>query len=120
MAVAAAQLRHWTREEYYKMAEAGILGPGERVELIEGEIIAMTPQDTPHAVAGSLVDEVLRTAFGTGFHVRSQRPLSLGLESEPEPDAAVVRGAARDFLKAHPTTAVLVVEISHTTLAFDR
>ncbi len=120
MGVTSPQVRHWTRTEYYKMGESGIIGPSERVELIEGEIIAMTPQDTPHAVAGSLVEEVLRVAFGPGFHVRSQRPLSLGPDSEPEPDAAVVRGSARDYLKAHPTTAVLAVEISDATLPFDR
>jgi Uma2 family endonuclease len=102
------------------MAEAGILAPGERVELIEGEIITMTPQESPHAAAGGLVEEALRVAFGPGFHVRSQRPLSLGLDSDPEPDAAVVRGTLRDYVKAHPTTAILVVEVSDTTLAFDR
>jgi Uma2 family endonuclease len=120
MILAAPALRRWTRDEYYKMAGAGIFAPGERVELIEGEIIAMTPQDSPHATAGSLAEEALRGAFGPEFHVRSQRPLNLGQESEPEPDAAVVRGRPRDYVHAHPTTAVLVVEISDTTLAFDR
>lgn len=120
MMLAVPAVRRWTRDDYYKMAEAGIFAPGERVELIEGEIVAMTPQKSPHAAAGSLVEEALRVAFGPGFHVRSQRPLDLGPESEPEPDAAVVRGRPRDYVSAHPVTAVLVVEISDTTLAYDR
>ena len=45
------KLRQWTREEYMKMAELGVLAPGERVELIEGEIIQMSPQNSPHATA---------------------------------------------------------------------
>ena len=120
MGVTSPQVRHWTREEYLRMAEAGIFAPGERVELIEGEIIAMTPQKSPHAAAVWLAQEALRLAFGPGFHVRSQLPLTLGPESEPEPDAAVVRGTARDYVDSHPTTATLVVEVADTTLEFDR
>jgi Uma2 family endonuclease len=102
------------------MADAGIFAPGERVELIEGEIIAMTPQKSPHATAIWLAQEALRLAFGAGFHVRSQLPLTLGPDSEPEPDAAVVRGTAREYVDGHPTTAILVVEVADTTLEFDR
>jgi Uma2 family endonuclease len=120
MGVTSPQVRHWTREEYLRMAEAGIFAPGERVELIEGEIIAMTPQKSPHAAAIWLAQEALRLAFGTGFHVRSQLPLTLGPNSEPEPDAAVVRGTARDYVDSHPTKAILVVEVADTTLEFDR
>lgn len=120
MGITVPQVRRWTCEEYYTMAEAGILARGERVELIEGEIITMTPQESPHAAGVSLVQDALRTAFGPGFYVRSQSPLRLGLDSEPEPDAAVVLGTVRDYVKAHPTTAVLVVEVSDTTVDFDR
>ena len=120
MGVTIPQVRHWTREEYMKMAEAGIFGPGERVELIEGEIVAMTPQDSPHAAGVRGAQEGLRVTFGPGFDVRPQLPLSLGMDSEPEPDAAVVRGTWRAYVTAHPTTALLVVEVSDATLAFDR
>ncbi len=120
MGITVPQVRRWTREEYYMMTEAGIFGPGERVELIEGAIINMTPQKSPHMAAIGLADEALRLAFGSGFHVRTQGPLALAPDSEPGPDAAVVRGTVRDYVKAHPTTALLVVEVSDTTLAFDR
>lgn len=120
MAVSHTLLRQWTREEYLKMAEAGVFAPGERVELIEGEIIAMTPQKGPHMTGITLVSEELRRAFGKGFVVRVQGPLNLGSLSEPEPDLAVVRGSPRDYRDAHPTTAILVVEVSDTTLELDR
>lgn len=120
MRVTAPQVRLWTREEYYRMAEAGIFAPDERVELIEGEIVAMAAQGSLHATAVQLAPEALRVAFGGGFQVRSQLPLSLGAHSEPEPDAAVVPGAPRDYADAHPTMALLVVEVADETLAFDR
>ncbi len=120
MAVRAPQVRHWTCEEYQKMAEAGIFAPGERVELIEGEVIAKTPQKSPHAAAVRLGQEALRGVFGAGFDVRPQLPLSLGADSEPEPDIAVVRGAPRDYVQGHPSTALLVVEVADATLDFDR
>ncbi len=102
------------------MAEAGIFAPGERVELIEGEIVVKDPQTPPHATAVVLAQEALRALCGPGFDARAQLPLSLGPDSEPEPDAAVVRGTARDYVDGHPTTANLVVEVADTTLEFDR
>ena len=102
------------------MAEVGIFAPDERVELIEGEIIQMPPQNPLHSTGICTVQEALRTAFGSGFDVRPQLPLSLELASEPEPDIAVVRGSFRDYRTAHPSTALLVVEVSDTTLTFDR
>ncbi len=101
------------------MAEAGIFN-GQRVELIEGEIVEMSPQGGPHFTAVALAEETLRRLFRQGHVVRAQGPLSVGELSEPEPDVAVVSGAIRDYKNAHPTTALLVVEIADSTLAFDR
>ena len=120
MSVSAVQTRRWTREEYERLIEAGIFHPEERVELIDGEILTMTPQKSPHATAVCLVADALRGAFGSGHHVRVQLPLALDPDSEPEPDVAVVAGAPRDYRDAHPATALLVVEVADTTLAFDR
>jgi Uma2 family endonuclease len=102
------------------MGEAGILAPGERVELIEGEILSMAPQGPSHSTSTSRLYQVFEVAFGLGFYVRSQLPLALGLISDPEPDVAVVPGPIEDYESAHPATALLVVEVSDTTLAYDR
>jgi len=110
----------WTRREYAQLIEHGILGEDDHVQLIEGDIITMAPQKEPHAAAIMLGRDALQLAFGTGFQVRPQLPLALGPASEPEPDLAVVAGRPRDYLKDHPASAVLVVEISDTTLTFDR
>jgi Uma2 family endonuclease len=120
MRVTAPQVRRWTREEYNKMARAGVFAPDERVELIEGEIVAMAAQRSPQATTVCLAQDALRAAFGPGFYVRTQFPLSLGPDSEPEPDLAVVPGNPRDYAEAHPTMALLAVEVSDETLAFDR
>jgi Uma2 family endonuclease len=108
---------HWTREEYSKLAELGLF-QDRRVQLIDGEIVEMSPQRRPHSMTIQLVCEALGKAFGQGFSILSQLPLTLGHHSEPEPDVAVVRGSPRDHTE-HPSTALLVVEVSDTTLEFD-
>lgn len=107
----------WTREEYYRLADAGFFRD-RRVMLIEGEILAMSPQNEPHARGITLTDWALAAAFGPGFWVRNQCPLDLGLTSDPEPDLAVVPGSPRTNT-ARPTTALLVVEVADTSLAYD-
>ncbi len=114
------QPRKWTREEYERMIDADLFGPEDRVELIEGEILVMSPEKTWHAATIDLVAEVLRRVFGDGHTIRVQHPMSLGDRSEPEPDVCVVKGSPRDYLKAHPQTALLVVEVAETSLANDR
>lgn len=118
--IVEAPVRRWTRDEYYRMAETGILRPDDRVELIDGEILRMSPQRSAHAVAVRLAQEALRAAFGPGFDVRPQLPLTLGEATEPEPDLAVVAGSPRDYRDAHPSDALLVVEIAESSLAYDR
>lgn len=120
VAPAYTTLRRWTRDEYERMIDAGILGPDDRVELVGGEILEMSPERSPHAAAIDLGAETLRRAFGAGFTVRTQHPLALGADSEPEPDLAVVPGTPRDYAAAHPTSALLVVEVADTSLAYHR
>ena len=109
----------WTRENYYQMAELGFFH-GKRVELIEGEIIEMSPMKSFHATALSLLIEVLQLLFTKGFIIRSQLPMSFSQTNEPEPDAAVVKGTIRDYTSAHPKTAELIIEVSDSTLRYDR
>lgn len=120
MAIQAIQTRRWTRAEYERMAEAGLFQPDERVQLIEGEVVVMTPQKSPHSVAIGKTEDALRQSFGTGFWVRIQMPLVIDPDSEPEPDLAVVAGSHSAYLKEHPRSALLVVEVSDTTLSLDR
>jgi len=120
MAVTSPQVRLWTREEYYQMAEADILAPEERVELIDGQIVRMPPQTPRHAAMVGVACEALGAVLCPGSHVRGRLPLTLGPYSEPEPDVAVVRGVPRDHVQAHPSTALLVIEVADTTLEFDQ
>lgn len=109
----------WTLEEYYQMAELGFFD-NKRVELIGGEIVEMSPMKTAHATAISLAIEVLGKIFTKNFVVRIQMPVSFGKTDEPEPDVAVVEGGIRDFLESHPEKAVLIIEVSDTTLNYDQ
>ena len=112
--------RKWTRAEYYRMADLGMFRD-QRVELIEGTIVQMPPQKNPHAIGLGLAEDAARATFGPRHWVRTQLPLHLGPRSAPEPDVAVVPGGPRDYTRTgHPTTALLIVEISETTLAYDR
>ena len=110
----------WSRAEYDRAIDAGVFGPDARLELIEGAILAMTPQGSEHFTGIELVVDALRNAFGAGRRVRTQGPLATGEDSEPEPDVAVVEGDARTYRDAHPTTALLVVEVSDNSLHGDR
>jgi Uma2 family endonuclease len=114
------RIRRWTRLEYEQLVEKGFLGSGDQIELLEGLLIVREPQHSPHATATRLVQEALRTAFGPGWDVRAGLPLALGRLSEPEPDVSVVRGSPRDYRDAHPTYAVVAVEVAGPSLLLDR
>jgi Uma2 family endonuclease len=120
MAAPAVHIKRWTRREYDRMAEAGLFGRGERVELLEGQIISVTPRQSPHSACIGLIDGALRQAFGPSYWIHVQLPLIVDPDSEPEPDLAVVPGSPRDYVHDHPHTAVLVVEVADSTLAKDR
>ncbi len=111
----------WTVERYLAMVEAGILGPDDRVELLEGEIISKMGQDFPHIDGIAFLVEALRATLSVGFHIRSQLPLRTS-DSIPEPDVYVLRGTARDFVGRFPNAeeVVLVAEVANTTLKGDR
>jgi Uma2 family endonuclease len=113
------RIRPLRRLEYDRMVELGML-VDEKVELIKGFIVRMSPQGLPHASGVQYLAQFLVLALaGPGrASVRIQAPLAASDDSEPEPDiAVVVPGAYRD---AHPTTAFLVIEFSESSLRFDR
>ena len=86
----AMRARQWTRLEYERLIETGFFQPGDRVELIGGQLMVAEPQGSRHAATVSLVADALRDAFGSGWYVLVQLPVALDDESEPEPDVAVV------------------------------
>jgi len=114
------QAHRWSRAEYEHIVEVGGFQAGARLELLDGEIIDMTPQKSLHASAADLAEAALRACSWDGAYVRSQKPLALDALSEPEPDIAVVPGGARDYVDHHPTSALLLVEIADSSLDFDR
>lgn len=109
-----------SRARYDRMIDAGIFGPEDRVELLDGLLVAREPQGARHAVIVALVRGVIEKAFGRAYHVREDKPVALDERSEPEPDIVVVPGRIRDYLDEHPSRPVLIVEVAQTSLALDR
>ena len=107
----------WSVEEFHRVRATGVWD-GLRTYLIRGEIWEQGEMNPPHAVIVGLVQDVLRALFGVGFTVRAQVPLVL-TDSSPFPDLAIVKGQQRDYLKVHPTTAELIVEIADSSLFED-
>lgn len=106
--------------EYQQLVERGVLGTDDRVELLEGVIVEMSPQTPRHASATHRCAEALRRAVGGRAVVRTQLPLMVGHRSLPEPDVSVVPGRVEDYDEHHPDRALLVVEVAETSLAHDR
>jgi Uma2 family endonuclease len=112
--------RRFTVDEYHRMAEAGILHEDDRIELIEGELSEMTPIGARHANSVRNFNRLLSRQASGEFLVDVQSPVRLDERNEPQPDLAVIR--ARDYRRSLPTPedVLLVVEVSDTTLAYDR
>lgn len=120
MANPAFDVRRITREEFHRLDEEGFFAPDQRLELINGIVHEMPSQDSWHSSTIQFAQEELRRVFVEGTHLRNQMPLVLDLWSEPVPDLAVVAGHVRDYVSAHPKTAVLVVEVSGSSARLDR
>jgi Uma2 family endonuclease len=111
-----------TVEDYHRMAEVGILGPDERTELIDGEIIDMPPTGELHFGTVLQVDHLIKRAVGDRAMVGVRGTIVLGLYSSPEPDLAVLR-AREDFYKSalpRPSDILLLVEVADSSLRYDR
>lgn len=107
----------WSRKDLIRLHGLGFFD-GHRIMLIDGEVLAMSPMKPAHANGIVFALQQIQIAFGPNFTVRPQMPLDLGQTTDPEPDIAVVAGSPRSHPDT-PTTAVLVLEVSDTTLAFD-
>ena len=107
--------------EYYRMAEAGILGPAQRCELIEGEVIDMAPIGSRHGGAVKYLIFALTRAVGSQAVVSAQDPVGLSPFSEPQPDLALLRPRADFYRSDHPRPedVLLLVEVADTSLRYD-
>lgn len=112
--------RRWSVREFHRLYEAGVLPPDERVELVRGEILTMSPMKPRHATGMRRIGRALLLAFGDGFVVSDQLPLELDGETEVYPDFSVCVGELDDYADRHPTSALLVIELSDSTIRFDR
>ena len=114
--------RLFTGDEVMRMVEHGILSKNDKVELLEGDLIQMTPQGPPHAGLASELLSLLFRAYGSSTVVRGAAPLDCGTHSLPEPDVAVLRGSYDEFKRRHPRgeESILVAEVAYTSLVIDR
>jgi Uma2 family endonuclease len=122
MTQTAAQRRLFTVSDYYKMAEVGILSPDDRVELIRGEILKMSPIKSPHAGIVNELSELLILALSGRATVTVQNPLRINKNSEPEPDIVVAKYRKDKYRAAHPRPedVFLLIEVADSSLSFDR
>ncbi len=114
--------RRFTVAEYHQMAQAGILGEDDRVELIEGEIVEMPPIGDRHAASVDRLTERFVQRFSDVAIVRVQNPIRLGEHSEPQPDLALLRRRADFYAAGHPAPpdVFLLVEVADTSAELDR
>ena len=108
--------------DYYRMAEAGILQEGDKVELIEGEVLAMSPIGSPHSAAIDRAARALMKLSGDAAIVRIQGPVRLDDYNEPQPDIALLRPKKDFYAAGHPSPPdiLLIVEIAQSSLQFDQ
>ncbi len=109
----------WTREQFHQLGNAAFF-EGQRVILMEGEILVMPPIGDLHAGIVTVASAVLRDVFGPGFFVREEKSFDVGNATDPQPDIAVVAGTMREFLYQGITNVALIVEVSDSTIAYDR
>lgn len=112
--------RRFSVEEYHRMGEAGIFGDDERVELIEGEIVQMNPIGSRHAACVRGLTRLLGMSLGEELLLDVQNPIELNGGLEPQPDLAVL--GTRDYRDSlpGPEDILLLIEVSDTTLSYDR
>jgi len=111
----------FTVDEYYRMAEVGILRPTDRVELIDGEIFEMSPIGSRHLGCVNRANRLFTSALGNRVVVSIQNPLQLSNYTEPEPDIVLLKPRLDEYAAKKPLAedALLVVEVAETTFAFD-
>jgi len=121
--VMALAVRRFTVDEFHRMAEAGILHEDDRVELLDGQIVEMSPINPPHAACVNRLNQLFAPLLaGRQASVSIQNHLVLSPHQAPQPDVAVLRYRADGYQTGHPRPAdtFLVIEVADTSLASDR
>lgn len=116
------QKRYFNVDEYYRMAEVGLLSPDDRVELIEGEIVEMSPIGKTHGGTVKRSNNFLNRELGDALIVSVQDPIRIDDFSEPQPDLALLKPRKDFYRNSHPTSedVLVVIEVSDTSLNYDR
>jgi len=116
------QIHLWSVDDYHQMIEAGVLDEDDRVELLEGKIVCMSPQRPFHAASTQRSANYLYEKLKDRAYIRAQFPVTLGNDSEPEPDIAVVKIDEHEYSYRHPEAAdiYLLIEVADWTIAKDR
>ena len=111
-----------TVRDYHRLAEAGILGEDDRVELLEGQLVDISPIGPRHALTIDVLNRLLPAALGEQAWLRVQNPIVLNDASEPQPDLAVVRHPWSGYPDAHPRPPdiLLLIEVADSSLEFDQ
>jgi Uma2 family endonuclease len=115
--------RHlFTASDYHKMVDVGIIKPNDRIELIRGQILKMSPIRSLHASIVDILNENLVLLLHRIANVRVQNPIRIGQYSEPEPDIAVVKHRKDRYRTRHPRPedVLLLIEVADTSLQYDR
>lgn len=112
--------RRFTVDEFYRMAEAGILHEDDRVELLEGEIVEMSPIGGRHAACVREMNRLLGRQVSDELRLDVQSPVRLGDQGEPRPDLAVIRARGYGNSLPTPEDVLLLIEVADTSLASDR
>ncbi|MGH7998124.1 MAG: Uma2 family endonuclease [Brasilonema sp.] len=117
-----ATLKSFTIEEYHRLADLGFFTEDDRLELINGEIVQMSPKGTRHTTCCSNLLEELAVLVVGRAKVRCQDPISLPSKSEPEPDFTIVKKQAGNYLSSHPKPSdiLLIIEIADSSLQYDQ
>lgn len=114
--------RHFTVAEYYRMAAAGIFSEDDRVELIEGEVLEMSPIGIRHASCVNRLNTLFNQRAGQAAIVSVQNPIHLDDYSEPQPDIALLKPRSDFYAQRHPNLdeILLITEVADTSVAYDR
>ncbi len=120
--IGVARPKRFTVKDYHRLIETGIIPENHRLELIRGEIFEMAAKGSPHTVCTGLLCRQLDRLVGDQVAIRSQEPITLPNDSEPESDVAIALGQIQDYLLHHPTSEqiLLIIEVADSSLTYDR